>query len=70
MLQNNQNPTTPQRTQQVATPFAAPPGVVREASVAHPRIDMQTLANWQAANHETFFLDRFATLFPPQGPNN
>jgi hypothetical protein len=69
MFQNNQTPSTPQRTPQAATPFAAPPGVVREASVAQPRIDMQTLANWQAADHEAFFMDRFVTLFPPQGPN-
>jgi hypothetical protein len=69
MFQNNQTPSTPQRTPQVATPFAAPPGVVREASVAVPRTDAAGLVNWQAANHEAFFMDRFAALFPPQGPN-
>jgi hypothetical protein len=70
MLQNNQHPSTPQRPPQAATPFAAPPPVVREASVARPRIDMQTLANWQAADHEAFFMDRFTTMFAPPGPNS
>jgi hypothetical protein len=69
MLQNNQNPSTPPRTPQVATPFAAPPGVVRQAGVALPNPDVQALANLQAAHHEAYFINAFANLFPPAGPN-
>lgn len=68
------NPTTPPRTPIVASPHAAPTGVVRPVLVAYPDVDvpgMQAMANWAAVAHEITFFERlFRELPTPFPPSN